>query len=116
MVGVTVPSLYVTHGLSLGPEESASQEPLPLPGWVESHIVHRRTLNDMIHETCGRLGLSCVDLFRGTKEGGHDLLAPRYSNDGLHLSTLGYEQFARLVWHTFLEDQFGSPVIPEGLG
>ena len=116
-VGVTVPSIYVEdEALKESDEMSESVAP-QLPEWMQSHIAHRRTLNRMILETCRGLKMSCVDLFKGTAEGPHGLLAPVYSNDGLHLSALGYERFAELVWQVLFESRFGAPTkqhLPDG--
>ena len=105
-VGVTLPSIYVDEE-TLQVRTKKVEDVDELPEWIRSHIDRRRVLNRMIQDVCASEHISSVDLFDGTSEGPHDLLAPRFSNDGLHLSTAGYERFARLVWEVVCQDQFG---------
>ena len=108
-IGVTVPSLR-TDGIESSFAQSSSQEQVPpLPSWLQFHITQRFVLNRMILETCRDLDIPSVDLFQETAEGSHHLLAARFSSDGLHLNTQGYEQFAKLVWQTVFSHQFGEP-------
>ncbi|TLY18320.1 MAG: hypothetical protein E6K69_00450 [Nitrospirae bacterium] len=84
-VAVTVPSLRV-EGSSEGQE------------WIEEHIARRRTLNRLISDYCAGKGVACVDLFAATEETGTGRLAAPYSNDGLHLTTEGYQCLANLLY------------------
>lgn len=107
-VGVTIPSLCVCDEPLMASGQTSQEPSKEVPLWVQSHINHRRTLNHMIQETCEALQMACVDLFQGTSEEPQGLLSPAYSNDGLHLSTLGYERFAELVWEVVFEKRFGA--------
>ncbi len=107
VVGVTVPSIYGSEEASMMPNESSNLVCGHIPQWVRSQIDSRRTLNRLIQDTCIAMQMSCVDLFGETSEAPHNTLAPAYSNDGLHLSTLGYERFAELVWQVLFEKRFG---------
>jgi lysophospholipase L1-like esterase len=42
--------------------------------------------------------MACVDLFTDTAEPDTGQLAARYSNDGLYLTTEGYERLAILLY------------------
>lgn len=95
-VGVTIPSIRVD-----------GSDVRSLPGWLQSHIHHRLELNRLITDRCGRHRIPCVDLFQATLDGPSFLLAARFSSDGLHLNTLGYITFARLVWNALFADRFG---------
>ena len=98
-VAITVPSIRVGGG----PEEA-------IPGatdsgllgeerrWLADHIERRRILNRLIMGYCAEKGLACVDLFTDTAEPDTGQLAARYSNDGLHLTTEGYERLAVLLY------------------
>ena len=109
VVGVTVPSFYGSDEALVRPNERSDLDGGQIPPWIQAHIDSRRTLNRMIQATCTTMRMSCVDLFGGTSEEPHGNLAPGYSNDGLHLSTLGYERFAELVWQVLFEKRFGIP-------
>ena len=88
-VAVTVPSVRVEGG-------SQGQE------WIEEHIARRRTLNRLISDYCTSKGVACVDLFTATEEPGTGRLAAPYFNDGLHLTTDGYQCLAYLLYdHVF---------------
>jgi len=45
-----------------------------------------------------------VDWFAETCDPQTQALAFEYSNDGLHLNTLGYRKLAELIWTQVLED------------
>jgi len=45
-----------------------------------------------------------VDLFTATAESGSQRLAAPHSNDGLHLTTAGYELLARLLYEQVFKD------------
>lgn len=84
-VAVTVPSLRVEGSIE-------DQE------WIEQHVARRRTLNQLISDYCAGKGVACVDLFAATEEPGTGRLAALYSNDGLHLTTEGYQCLAKLLY------------------
>jgi len=92
-VPVTVPSLRVE-----GAENSREGEEL-----VRWHLERRRDLNATILEYARAKHLVAVDLFTATAEPESFLLARLYSNDGLHLTTAGYQLFADLVYRQVLE-------------
>jgi lysophospholipase L1-like esterase len=92
-VPVTVPSLRVEDAGS----SREGQE------WVVGHLNRRRELNAAILDYARTKHLTVIDLFAATAESETDLLAPDYSNDGLHLTTAGYRLFADLVYRHVLE-------------
>ncbi len=106
--GVTVPSICIEDGVLELTTRDGSRSDSPLPGWVQTHIAQRLVLNQKIAEVCQRLNMKCLDLFNETSEGSLQLLATRYSSDGLHFNTFGYEVFARLVWRHLLTESFGA--------
>ena len=87
-VPVTVPSLRVE-------DAGSSRESLE---WVAGHLERRCELNALIMEYAASKSLVAVDLFTATAEPESRLLAPEYSNDGLHLTTAGYRLFAELLY------------------
>ena len=64
----------------------------------DDHIPRRLELNRLIADYSTGHALPCVDLFAATAEAGTGRLAEPYSNDGLHLTTAGYERLARLLY------------------
>lgn len=72
----------------------------------DDHIPPRRELNGLIADYCSDKGLPCVDLFTATAESGTPRLAEPYSNDGLHLTTAGYELLARLLYEQVFANRF----------
>ncbi len=86
-IPVTVPSIRVED--ASGTREG--QE------WVAGHLARRHELNQHIREYADSKGLSYVDLFAATAEPESGQLAAIYSNDGIHLTTAGYQLFARQV-------------------
>ncbi len=64
----------------------------------------RIRLNQMIAKACREMNIPVVDWFTGTSEPETNLLIPEYSNDGLHLTTLGYKKLAELLWHCVLKE------------
>ncbi len=107
-VGVTVPSICIEDEVLEHTAREGSCSDSPLPGWAQTHIAQRLVLNQKIAEVCQTLNMKCLDLFNETSEGSHQLLATRYSSDGLHFNTLGYEVFAKLVWRYLLTEPFGA--------
>jgi len=93
-VPVTVPSIRVE-----GTEDSREAQL-----WLSEHVARRRQLNALIVQYADLHQLPRVDLFGATVEPMTQQLAALYSNDGLHLSTVGYRKFAQLVY----EQVFGS--------
>lgn len=72
----------------------------------DDHIARRRELNGLIAGYCADRALSCVDLFAATAEPETGRLALPYSNDGLHLTTAGYELLARLLYEQVFANRF----------
>ena len=94
-VAVTVPSLR-----DVGDQQN--------PEFQKQYINPRVELNRLIMTHCQAQSLACIDLYSATLEpGGTLLLAPQYSNDGIHLSTKGYECFAGLVWDQVWAREYG---------
>lgn len=86
-VAVTVPSIRI--------------EADPASEWVTEFVSQRHHLNRLIAEHCRDENLPCVDLFTATAERQTGLLALPYSNDGLHLTTAGYQKMADLLYEVF---------------
>lgn len=70
----------------------------------DDHISRRLELNRLIAGYCTDHALPCVDLFAATAEAETGRLALPYSNDGLHLTTAGYELLARLLCEQVFKD------------
>ena len=66
--------------------------------WLKQHLERRLELNRLIGEYAASKRLAWVDLFTATADHDTQLLAARYSNDGLHLTTAGYQLLARLLF------------------
>jgi acyl-CoA thioesterase I len=96
-VAVTVPSIR--------PEGDLGEEGRP---WLQGHIESRHILNRLLAERCAAKGIPCVDLFGATVEPGTLLLAADYSNDGLHLTTLGYQRLAELLFEQVFSPRLGG--------
>jgi len=75
----------------------------------DDQIPRRRALNAMIADYCAGARLSWVDLFTATAEPDTHRLAAWYSNDGLHLTTAGYELLAMLLYEQVFKD---DPLLP----
>lgn len=70
--------------------------------WVQDLVRRRQDLNRLILDYAARHAVASVDLFTATAEPDTWLLAPCYSNDGLHLTTEGYRKMATLLYeHVF---------------
>ncbi len=98
-IAVTVPSIRIGGS----PEEAISETTdSGLLGderrWLTDHIDRRRIVNRLIMGYCAEKAMACVDLFADTVEPDTGQLAARYSNDGLHLTTEGYERLAALLY------------------
>ncbi|HEY6084961.1 MAG TPA: hypothetical protein VIU63_06170, partial [Nitrospira sp.] len=99
-VPVTVPSIRIeTDGKS--PEAQA---------WVEDHLARRTELNGLIRQYAESKNMAYIDLFAATAEPVNSQLAAMYSNDGLHLTTLGYRRFAELLFDEIFAAAF--PGVP----
>ena len=70
----------------------------------DGHIPRRLELNRLIAGYCAGHALPCVDLFAATAESVAGRLAEPYSNDGLHLTTAGYELLAQLLYEQVFKD------------
>jgi lysophospholipase L1-like esterase len=101
-VAVTVPSLRDDVGQDDEGEE-CQVVPLITPT-VERAIALREILNQSIKDLSRERNIPVMDWFAETCEVGTQALAPEYSNDGLHLNTMGYRKLAELVWKEVLED------------
>ncbi|MDH4083566.1 MAG: GDSL-type esterase/lipase family protein [Nitrospira sp.] len=86
-IPVTVPSIRVE-------DSSESREGKE---WITGHLVRRTQLNQLIRDYADSKGLASVDLFAVTAETETGQLAARYSNDGIHLTTAGYQLLAQQV-------------------
>jgi len=79
-------------------------------------IPPRLQLNGLIRDCSESRGIVCVDLFTATADSA-GRLQEEYSNDGLHLSHLGYEAMAEAIFSDavrgmidgYLEDTKGRP-------
>ncbi|HVG01395.1 MAG TPA: GDSL-type esterase/lipase family protein, partial [Nitrospira sp.] len=103
-VPVTVPSLRVEMGRD-NPEAAS---------WLADCLQRRQRLNGMIADYAERKGLSYCDLFTATAEPGSLLLAEPYSNDGLHLTTSGYQLFGRILYEQLFAHTAAAPPIDAG--
>jgi lysophospholipase L1-like esterase len=88
-IPVTVPSIRVD-------DASGSRE---VQEWVAEHLARRIELNRRIQEYADSRDISYVDLFAATADPQSGQLASIYSNDGIHLTTVGYRLFAEQVAH-----------------
>lgn len=87
-IALSVPSIR-----PMGIEDNPGAE-----SWVQSHITQRLTLNSLIQNYCLSHSLHFVDVFQATSDSDTLLLAQQFSNDGLHLTTQGYQCMARLLF------------------
>lgn len=99
LIPVTVPSIRVE-----GDSGNAGGQ-----DWIAGHLASRRQLNHLIQEYATSKRIACVDLFSATADPESGQLAARYSNDGIHLTTAGYQLFAEQV------AQVLSPLLPTSL-
>ena len=88
LVPVTVPSIRV---------EDAGGSP-DAKDWIAGHLSRRHQLNRLIADYASRKGLHLIDLFTATADPATQQLADVYSNDGLHLTTMGYRLLADLIY------------------
>lgn len=101
-VAITVPSIRVDgEAAGMSGEE-----------WLRGHIDRRLTLNNLIKNYCVSKRIACVDLFTATAEPETLCLASHYSNDGLHLTTEGYQRLADLLYDDVFAPRLGLPHTP----
>jgi len=98
-VAVTVPSLRDDF------EQDHSSHGSPITAFMEEAIALRVGLNRAIIELARSGHFPVVDWFAATCESGTQVLASDYSNDGLHLNTMGYKKLADMIWTQVLEDR-----------
>lgn len=104
--------LEVMRHLSAMYKQAAAADVCPVAVTVPSvrgfddHIVRRRELNALIVAYCAGHAVPSVDLFAATAEPETGRLALPYSNDGLHLTTAGYELLARLLYEQVFANRF----------
>jgi len=106
-LGWGAPPQEVMRNLTILYERSKAAGIQPIPVTVPSIlgfdalIPPRKLLNQMIKEYAQRHRLPCVDLFTATADPATGELLQRYSNDGLHLTTEGYQLLAELLETVF---------------
>lgn len=101
-VAVTVPSIREDAWQN---DHSAGEESGGvLTSVLERGIALRVRLNQSIKELGRQKNFPVVDCFTETCESKTQALAIEYSNDGLHLTTTGYQKLAKLIWTQVLED------------
>lgn len=66
-------------------------------------IPPRISLNSMIREEAKRRNLAFVDLFTATADAKTRRLSQRYSGDGLHLNTEGYQRLGEIIFSEWLQ-------------
>ena len=86
-IPVTIPSIRVEDGSESGEGRE----------WVAGHLARRHELNRLIKDYAVSKGIGHVDLFTASAEPESGQLASIYSNDGIHLTTVGYQLFANMV-------------------
>lgn len=87
-VPVTVPSIRV--GDDFHSDEGRQ--------WFAGHLDRRCQLNELILRYAESKQLAAFDLFAATVESETQQLAAQYSNDGLHLTTVGYRLIAERLY------------------
>lgn len=86
-IPVTIPSIRAEDSC----ESAEGRE------WIAGHLARRQELNQFIQDYANSKGIGYVDLFTATAEPDGGQLAAIYSNDGIHLTTAGYQLFAQMV-------------------
>lgn len=71
----------------------------------DEDIGPRVELNQLIKECSSERGIVYVDLFTATSEHSSGRLKKAYSNDGLHLSSKGYEAMAETIFSDALREK-----------
>lgn len=100
-VAVTVPSIRGEEDIVGSVAESEGRR------WFDEHIQRRQALNKLLSDYCEKKGVPCIDLFTATAEPETLRLAAAYSNDGLHLTTEGYQKLADLLYEQVFAGWFG---------
>jgi len=75
---------------------------------MRPHIERRMELNQLLKDHCQASNIPCIDLFSKTSEPESLLLTSEYSNDGLHLSTKGYQVLAQMLWDQLWATQYSK--------
>ena len=70
---------------------------------LDPYIPPRLELNSMLREYCVQNDLTCVDLFKATSDPNTNRLTEKFSNDGLHLTTEGYQKIAGTIYSEAIE-------------
>ena len=76
----------------------------------DSYIPPRLELNKLIRKFCVNNELICVDLFTATSDSQTNRLLKEFSNDGLHLSTKGYEKIAETIFSEAIEEIINNAI------
>ena len=64
----------------------------------QTYIKPRLELNELINDYCFDNETVCVDLFSATVDPKTKMLDKKYSSDGLHLNTSGYQKMAEAIF------------------
>ena len=105
-IGVTIPSLRISREGEDEEMRAGQSNQVLEQAVVQPHIERRLELNRLLVEHCSSIGIPCVDLFSATADSDNQQLAAPFSNDGLHLSTRGYEVLAELLWDQVFQSRF----------
>ena len=92
-IAITVPSILPAVG-----DQRAEK------AWVTDLLQTRAQLNGLIREYCLSQGVPFVDLNTATADPETQLLMNQFSNDGLHLTTAGYECLAHLLYDNIFKE------------
>ena len=101
-VAVTVPSLR--DDTWPNDEADGGVHTARLSPGLEQAIAQRVKVNEAIKDVCCERRIPVVDWFTETCEPDTYALAPEYSNDGLHLTAVGYRKLAKMIWEEVLAD------------
>lgn len=96
-VGITVPSLG-------GLEDFSREEASPYAQAIQA----REAVNSALKGYCRNAAIPLVDLFAATCDLRTKELAAPFSEDGLHLTTLGYYTLAELLWKEVFSPRIAS--------
>ena len=101
-VAVTIPSLRGDVWLS----HEREGEDLKIDCFPEMKhaIAQRMVLNTLLKDLAKERNIPVVDWFVETCEPETKVLAAEFSNDGLHLTTAGYQKLAEMIWSQVLID------------
>ena len=107
-IAVTIPSIRISRD---GGEEElgfTQSDHVLEQAVVQPQIERRIELNRLLADHCSSTGIPCVDLFSATADSNNQQLAAPFSNDGLHLSTRGYEVLAELLWDQVFQSRLNN--------